>query len=144
MVEGVCPVKAADNDNRAVGEVIKTRTATLWIGEDGIGRLAILHGAEETLEDVINNVEAGIKLDEGRKIPLLCDISGLKSISREAREFYTGEETTKLVSASAILVDSQVGRLIGNFFIAVNRPSYPTRIFISESKAIEWLKGFAR
>jgi hypothetical protein len=144
MVKGVCPVKAADNGNRAVGEVIETRTSRIWLGKDGIGRVVILSGAEETLEDAKNSVETGIRLAKGKRVPTITDIRGAKSITREAREFYTGEETTKLVSASAILVDSQVGRMIGNFFTAVNRPSYPTRVFSSEQKAIEWLKGFVR
>jgi hypothetical protein len=116
----------------------------MWLGEDGIGRVVLKPGAEETLEDVKEIIEAGRKLGKGAAVPVINDIRNTKSITREAREFYTGEETKKVVSAIALLVGSPVSRALGNFFIAVNRPSCPTRVFSSEQKAIEWLKGFVR
>jgi hypothetical protein len=133
----------AEDSGKATGDVIKTRTATLWIGADGIGRVVRNPGAEEDFEDVKAIVEAGRKLVKGRKIPNLSDIRGAKSVTREARQYFR-QETDKLVKASAILVDSSVSMALGNFYMAVNRPSYPTRLFTSEPDAIEWLKGFVR
>jgi hypothetical protein len=142
MVEGVCPVKAADNDNRALSEVIETRTSRMWLGEDGIGRVVLKPGVEETLEDVKEIIKAGLKHTKGVKILAINDIRNAKSITREAREFYAGKETAKLLTAIALLVGSPVSRSLGNFYISVNRPICPTRLFTSEQKAIKWLKGF--
>ena len=135
-------MNTADNDNRAVGEVINTRTATLWIGVDGIGRIIRDSGAEENLSDAKEILEAGRKLLKSGRIPCISDIRGAKSIAREAREFYAGEEAANLASANALLVDSPLSRVLGNFHIFVDRPIYPVRLFTSEPKALEWLKGF--
>jgi len=32
--------------------------------------------------------------------------------------------------------------LIANFFIALNHPKIPTRIFTDEEKALQWLRGY--
>jgi hypothetical protein len=46
--------------------------------------------------------------------------------------------------ATALIVDSPVGRIIGNFFIGMNKPGIPVKIFDSEDKAIQWLRGFIK
>jgi hypothetical protein len=32
--------------------------------------------------------------------------------------------------------------MIGNFFLALHRPADPTRLFTSESEALDWLRQF--
>ena len=49
---------------------------------------------------------------------------------------------TKLFLAQAIIVDSPVSRLIGSFFLGLNKPPFPTKLFTSEADAVEWLKGY--
>jgi hypothetical protein len=41
----------------------------------------------------------------------------------------------------ALLVGSPVTRVIGNFFIGLNKPRWPVRLFRSESDALAWLGG---
>ena len=52
----------------------------------------------------------------------------------------SGKET--LVSAFVVLIDSPISRMLSNFFLRVNKPSYPARLFTSEDKTIEWLTTF--
>jgi hypothetical protein len=42
----------------------------------------------------------------------------------------------------ALLVGSPMSRAIGNFFIGLNKPLIPTRLFVSEPEALAWLRGF--
>ena len=132
---------SVNDRDKPEGDVITTRTATVWIGEDGISRVIRHPGAEEGLTDAKEIIEAGRKLAKGVKILNLSDIRGLKSASREARQYFR-METSKYLIASAVLIDSQISRMVGNFYISVNKPDYPIKLFTSESKAIEWLKGF--
>ena len=60
-------------------------------------------------------------------------------MERAAREELAAFEG---VTSAAILIDSALSRMIGNVFITFNKPMFPTRLFISETEAIEWLKGF--
>lgn len=73
--------------------------------------------------------------------PCLFDITTAKEFSREARD-YLANEGNDLVLASAILIDSAVTKMVGNFFIAVNKPKNPTRLFIDKANALEWLEQF--
>ena len=38
--------------------------------------------------------------------------------------------------------DCPLGRMMGNFFINVNKPKAPTRLFDDEAPALAWLKEF--
>jgi hypothetical protein len=121
--------------------VIETRTARIWMGEDGILRGAFTDGADEKEEDAVANVATGAKIAGDRKIPVLVDLRSASFISQEARMVYAGREANRLALAAAIIVGSPLSRLIGNFFVGLNKPAFPTRLFTSEREAIAWLKG---
>jgi hypothetical protein len=121
--------------------VIETRTARIWMGEDGILRGRIGEGADEKAEDAVANVAAAARLAAGRKRALLIDMRQVSFISQEARRVYAGRETNRYTLALALLVESPLSKLIGNFFIGLNKPLFPTKLFNSEREAIAWLKG---
>ena len=101
-------------------------------------------GAEVILADTQENAAAFDKLSEGKKRLVLIDIKEVKSISREARQYYGSEKMTESASATALLVGSPVTRVIGSFFLGLYRPSHPVKLFTSEAEAIKWLKGFVK
>lgn len=124
-------------------EVVETRTSKVWLDEDGIFRTLSLPDVNVTLEDFKAINRQHRRLCGGKKTPILNDIRGAKTmVSREARIFAASEEACEITSAAALLVGSPVSRVIGNFFLGINRPPYPTRLFTSEAEAIKWLKGF--
>jgi len=123
-------------------EVILTRVAKVWLGENGIVQLNNFPNTQETLADAKENIAAVAKASQGRRLPLLADLRNLKSIDREAREYYAGNEAAKFFRACVLLIDSPVSRIMGNFFLNFNKPKFPVKLFTSESEAIEWLKGF--
>jgi len=110
-----------------------------WMGDDGIARTKVKKNAEVALEDARENsiVVNSFFVDE--KFPLLIDARGIKSISREARSFFTtnGRETNTM--AFAILIDSSVSKVVGNFFLGINKPAVPTKLFTNEREATKWL-----
>ena len=83
-------------------------------------------------------------LSGGQKFILFADIRNMVTASSEARDFGTGKEYTDAVKAIGLIVRSVSSRVIGSFFIGLNKPSYPTKLFTSEEKAINWLKGFKK
>jgi hypothetical protein len=119
--------------------VIENKTASIWL-ENPVVRVKIKPGAEVRLEDAEEHIAAVEGLCAGRRLPLLTDIRAVRSTSREARLAYGGERSERLLCALAILVESPISRAIGNFFIGLNRPSLPTKIFTSEQAALGWLK----
>ena len=123
-------------------EKIKTRTNRIYMDENGIIRSQISPGAEITIEDIKEDFAAFSQITAGNKAPCLTDMRGIKSINREAREYLSSLEAFRFISASALLIGSPVSKMIGNFFLGINKPPYPTKMFTSEAKAFEWLKEF--
>jgi hypothetical protein len=124
------------------GEQIVTKLNTVWLGEDGIARVIHVPGAEVTLEDAQETMAAYLKLNQGKRRPLFVDTKSMKSIDREARKYFAGEEAAKVACAVALIIDSPVSRVLGNFYLGVSHPQLPTRLFSSEAEALEWLKGY--
>ena len=110
--------------------------------EDGIFRFAYSLKAEVALDDAKENIAAQSKLVKEKKLPGLIDMTEVKSVNREARAYYASEEAVKLCSAIAILIATPISRVIGNLFLGLNTPPFPTKLFTSKAEAVEWLKGF--
>ena len=97
-----------------------------------------------------------IDLDAARKIlvygkkvvdhpvPVLVHMGLIRRVSREARALFASDEYTQLAAQSALLVSSPVSRVIGNFFVGLNKPLYPLQLFTDENDAVVWLKEFLR
>lgn len=77
----------------------------------------------------------------GKAYPSLFDITRIKQSTKEARDFLANEGN-ELVSASAILISSPMLQMTANFYIMVNKPINPTRMFTDRKSAQEWLARF--
>ena len=127
-------------------EIIQTRTTRVWLKEDGIiyllPRPDPLSGM--TLDDVKEFLAAIRKLGKGKKMPIMNDLRGYPGFSADVdtRAYIAGDAGRSIFKSVAFLVDSPVSRMVGNFVLYVNKPSYPTRLFTNETEAVDWLKGF--
>ncbi len=122
-------------------KVIKTKKAKMWM-ENGILRCQLFPNSEISLEFAKQIVEETLKLCKGKNVPILGDLSKAKFISKESREYLSGDEAMKAASSLANITRTPFSKVIGNFLIGLNKPPYPVRLFTSEEKAIEWLKLF--
>jgi hypothetical protein len=121
---------------------IVTKTAVISYNSiSRILRIKILEGAEIELADSLQNFEATKILTKQDKYLVLVDARVNLSVSREARAF-AAQSKNDGCTACAFLITSTANKLIGNFYINVNKPLTPTKIFSTEEKAIEWLELF--
>ena len=123
-------------------EIIKTRTAQAWVDKDGMINIRSNAGFLHSLADATENIKALYPLSLDLKRPAMIDISDIKGMSREARSLYSGKESDKLFSAIALIVTSPISLVVGNFFLGINKPSIPIRIFSDKKKATRWLNKF--
>ena len=121
---------------------ISVRTQRIRLDDDGIVRAELLPHIDVDHADAVEAVGAIATLSGGKRVPVLVDLRRVKSMSREARTYFSGVETSRTESAAALLVGSPLTRAIGNFFLGLNRPCFPTRLFTSEEDALAWLHGF--
>lgn len=83
------------------------------------------------------------QLSNGTKHPALIDMTNVQTIDYAARK-YIAEETGDVINAVALITKSPISRVIGNFFIGINKPTYPARLFTNQQEAIHWLQEVSR
>lgn len=120
--------------------VINQSKFRMWAPPDGIVRLVWAPRVTLALEDAIAATEAMAQLTGGRQRPLLVDVRKQGPMDRPARTEFV--RRGDLVSAVALIVETPLSRLMGNFFLAVSKPMAPTRLFESEAPALAWLRTF--
>lgn len=112
----------------------------MWLPPDGVVRLVWSPPVPSGLEDAIATIEAMTQLTGGRPAPLLVDVRQAGPQDRAARmEFLRRPE---VVSAVAIVVGNPLSRMMGNFFINVNKPKAPTQLFDDDEAAVAWLTDY--
>lgn len=112
-----------------------------WMGEDGIARTKVKPNSEIILEHAAENSKAVNSLFTDKKFPIMIDARGIRSMTREAREFFSTRGRDTNTCAFGIVIKSPLSRTVGNFFLGLNKPAVPTRLFDNETDAVEWLKN---
>ena len=121
-------------------DVVETHVGKFWL-EAGILRCVVNEGNVQTLADAQDSMGIFARLAGGKRRPTIIVISGVKSLSREARATYSSEEAAKTFAAVAIVVSgSKVARALFNFVITINRPPYPSRMFETVEEAVLWAR----
>lgn len=102
-------------------------------------RLSTIELSDIELEDVVEMREMLVELSRGNKFCVLLDARNRFNVSSEARALIASKEYSSERIASAFIVTSLANQLVGNFFIKVNKPLTPTKMFSSEESALNWL-----
>lgn len=93
------------------------------------------------VEDVIEIKKANKELTNGNRYVVLVDSGMITTITKEGRELSASAEFQENTLAKALFVRSIGHRLIGNFYLKVNKPVIKTKIFDCREKALEWLNS---
>jgi hypothetical protein len=113
-----------------------------WMGKDGIARTRVKPDTDITLEHAVENSKFVNSLYVDGKFPLLIDARGIKSMSYEARHHFSVRGRKTNTCAFGIIIGSAISRVLGNFYLGINKPTVPTKLFDKEAAAVEWLKQF--
>lgn len=93
-----------------------------------------------SLEDARLSIDSIASIADGEKPKVVSLIQEMGSITGDARRYYASDAVAAVVSAQALVVRSPVSRMIGNFFLGLNKPVYPTRLFGDARSAAGWLQ----
>jgi hypothetical protein len=122
---------------------ILTRTAEIMMGDDGIIYKRLFDDIDIEVEDGKENLRAALELTGGQNYLILTDGRDVNvRISSQARQYAAGKEVSSYRIAEALLINSIANRLTANFYLKVNKPHSPTRVFTDEEKALKWLRTF--
>lgn len=112
-----------------------------WLAADGVCRTKVKLGANVTLKEARENSDAVNSFYKDDKFPLLIDARGIRSMTRDARNQFSLKGRDSGVKAFAIIIDSAISKVVGNFFMGINKPIVPARLFTNEEDALNWLKN---
>lgn len=78
-------------------------------------------------------------LQEGKEMPILCDIREVRKVDKPARDYFALEGSL-WVRALAFLIDPPVTDVISTFYQSTHALSVPTRSFTKKSEALAFLR----
>ncbi len=121
--------------------VRQTSTTQMWI-ENGILYSQVRNYVIINEEDAIENDALRQEMLDGRSIPILVDMRKIRFISEKARRQTKNSADKNNLKVIAILVESQMTKLLGSFALKVNRPKVETKLFTDEKLALQWLESY--
>jgi hypothetical protein len=111
-----------------------------WLRPDGIVSIVFASRVATDLGDALAAIEAITRLTGGRRSPLLVNLHASGPQDRPARAEFARRDD--VASAIALIVDTPLSRMLGNFYLTVSKPITPTRLFDDEASAVAWLLEF--
>jgi hypothetical protein len=123
-------------------ESIKHSHMKIW-KEEGIIHCVYTDSAEAEMSIEVAEacVQKRIAFSEGISYPCLFDITHIKPVNKEVREYFA-TEGAKLIKAGAIITKSLFTKMLANIFLSINKPQIPIKLFSDEASAIKWLKKY--
>lgn len=119
---------------------IDTRVARVFIAEDGIFEVQMHEGVSIGVPEITEVLDAQMELiRDTPRVLALIDARPVRSMTRAAQRETARPDIAARTDALAILIRSPVSRLLGNFFMAIIRADYPTRMFEDDVAARAWL-----
>lgn len=123
-----------------MSDAAATDTCTFRRDPRGFVHAVMRNGCQMQLAEAKENVAAIAGLTGNSRMPILVDMRGVRSQSREARDYFGGADTETTSLAVALLIGSPVSRVLANFFLRLNnKQRYPIRLFTEEESAVAWL-----
>lgn len=122
-----------------VAKEIKTKNVTILLLRPGIIENIIHDHATLEKEDILEMKQINKQLTAGLPYVVLIDSGTYTDITKEARELIASQEFGEKTIAKALFVRSLGHRIVGQFYIKINKPYINTKIFADREKAIEWL-----
>lgn len=108
---------------------------------DGVLHIIYHQGVCIDLNAAVQIVKDRLFLHEGRSLPVLCDIRGIKEINKPARAYLAIEGST-LIKAVAVIVEPPVSEMLSKFYIRTSNPPVPTQSFETIEDALMFLNEF--
>jgi hypothetical protein len=127
---------------KRIEEIIEIKEAVIILRADGIMQVNYKKGVIIDVPLQTKIYELFEQICKGTKKPFLFSAFDNVSVTPEARDNAVKMEHLFPGSATAVLANSLAYKLIANFYLKVNRPKTPYKVFSDETKAVEWLLGF--
>src|SRR5688572_23233064 len=123
-------------------ELRQIKEASISLRTDGIVHVHYNEGVEINPELQLRLMEIFRELCGSTKRPFLFSAMEYVTVTKEGRANAIAMEPIFPGVASAVVAHNTAYRLIANFYLQVNKPKTPYKVFSTQEKAIEWLHTF--
>jgi hypothetical protein len=107
---------------------------------NGIVRVEYFNNQIIRIAEAKKIVAQRLEFSKAKKHLLLICVPVKISINKAARDYLASEEGLQNIMASALVVSTKYSFFLSNFFVKLNPPTIPVKIFNKEEKAIVWLQ----
>lgn len=123
-----------------MNSIVELKKVSAQIIEDGIVLNHFKSGENIEVEDFYELSKVNYHLVKSKPYTVLASAEELTSFSVEARELVASKKFAGIAIAKALLISGLSQRIIGNFYIRVNKPYINTKLFTDREEAIKWLR----
>jgi hypothetical protein len=126
-------------------EIVATEVVVpyyLYLRADGIIYVSISPEKEETVELAKKMVIKMGEMLNHKQAPILFKHQEFALPGKANRDYWATKEACPYSKAEAFIINSIALQLIANFYLKINKPQRPTKMFTHEDEAIKWLKTF--
>lgn len=101
-------------------------------------------GVDLNLEDVEMLKAERQRIMHGLSMPVYVDVNGIKSITKQARDFYSTSKSLTGIRAIAFFSNSTLANFLSDYVIktALQKTDVPVKSFHNEEEALTWLREF--
>ena len=117
---------------------VRVAGATVSMRANGIVYIVLDKNAAVTVESA-RAMNAAFRERVDGPTPVLTDIREMRSTGVLQMRYANDAEVIAVTGKLAVLVASPVSRMIGNMFLGLAKPPYPTRLFTDEGEAVAWV-----
>ena len=125
---------------KAVNNTIKLEKVHINLINKHLVENIVLEGEHIEASDLREVKRHNLILTQGERYTVLIVTNDFVGVSKAARELLAGNEIAQNTAAYAFLISNFAQRILGNYYLKVNRPQTPTKLFTERKKAISWLK----
>lgn len=120
-------------------EIYNSESVNSWLHNDTYNIYAI-PGVVHTLEEAEKQTTLVKGLVGSKKINFILDIRQAPPLPIDARNHYGTPEAMENINQTAVIINSNFNKVIGNFYLGIFHKSIKTKTFTSVSKAINWIE----
>jgi hypothetical protein len=106
--------------------------------ENNIFHVIVKEGEKVTME-MVNEGYAFLENYGSGRFYNIYEFKSFADVDPDVREWSSSEIDVKYTVVDAIVINSIGQKILADFYLKINKPKQPTKIFTSIDKAIEWV-----
>src|SRR3954468_16497382 len=137
------PAKTLTGNYKVIDEIILPHTH-LKLRSDGLVMITYPDNFSFTLKESIESVNAIGEITNGVPHPILKIPGKYTTVDKDTRNHVAKGDGARFSIAECFILRSLAHKLVGNFYLSVEKPQKPTRFFNSVPEGEIWLKTFIK